>query len=67
MRRDLERRLQLIEFAGAGAGGIRIWIDQGDGTVRSVHGEQSTRKEIEALRQAGEPCLIVISEVDARL
>ena len=66
MRRDLERRLRLVEITDAGWG-IQIWIDQGDGTVRGPHGEQMTREEAEALASVAGTFSIVLSEVDARL
>ena len=66
VRRDLERRLRLVEITDAGWG-IQIWIDQGDGTVRGPHGEQMTREEAEALARAAGTFLFVISETDARL
>ena len=52
MRRDLKRRLQLVEISSAGTGGIQIWIEQGDGTVRDLDGEETTRDEAEALASA---------------
>ena len=63
--RDLERRLRAVEVAGSG--GIEIWIQQGDGTVRGPQGEQMTREEAEALTRAAGKIQIVISETDARL
>ena len=65
IRRDLERRLRAAEVAGSA--GIKIWIHQGDGTVRGPHGEQMLREEAEALGRAAGTTLIIISETDARL
>ena len=67
MRKNLERRLRLAEIAGAGTGGIRIWIEQGDGTVRDLDGEETTRDEAEALARAAGMVTIFLSEDDARL
>jgi hypothetical protein len=64
MRRHLESRLR-AEVAGSG--GIEIWIDQGDGTVRGNQGEQMRREKAEALGRAAGKFAIVISEIDARL
>ena len=63
--RDLERRLRAVEVAGSG--GIEIWIQQGDGTVRGPQGEQMTREEAEALGRATGTFPIFCSETDARL
>jgi hypothetical protein len=65
VRRDLERRLRAVEVAGSG--GIEIWIDQGDGTVRGPHGEQTTREEAETLGRGAGTFPIFLGEIDARL
>jgi len=65
MRRDLERRLRAVEVAGSG--GVEIWVDQGDGTVRGPDGEQMTGEEAEALARAAGSIPIFISEADAQL
>jgi len=67
MRRNVERRLRLAEVAGAGAGGIQIWVDQGDGKVRDLEGYEMTREEAEALASAAGMVTIFLSEDDARL
>jgi hypothetical protein len=66
VRRDLERRLRLVEIADAESG-IRIWIDQGDGMVCDLLGEQMTREEAEALESAAGTFSIVLGEADTRL
>jgi len=65
MRRDLKHRLQAVEVADPK--GIEIWIEEGDGSVRGPLGERTTRKELEALRHAAGPFVLVISEDDAQL
>jgi hypothetical protein len=65
MRRDFERRLRAVEVAGSG--GLEIWVDQGDGTVRGPRGEQVTREEVEALGPSRGTIRMIFSEVDARL
>jgi hypothetical protein len=45
MRRDLERRLRAVEVARPG--GVEIWVDQGDGTVRGPHGEADYARRAE--------------------
>jgi hypothetical protein len=65
MRGDLERRLRAVEVAGSG--GIEIWTDQGDGTVRGMGDEQMTFENTEALGRFAGKFAIVIREVDARL
>ena len=67
MRRNVERRLRLAEIAGAGAGGIQIWIDQGDAMVRDLEGKEMTRQEAEALASDSGILALFISEADARL
>jgi hypothetical protein len=67
MRRDLERRLRLVEIAGARTGGIHIWIDQGDGAVRDLQGKEMRREEAEALASVSGSLALVISEADAQL
>ena len=67
MRRDLERRRRLVEIADAGTGGIQIWIEHSDGTVRDLDGEETTRDEAEALARAAGMVTIFLSEDDARL
>jgi hypothetical protein len=64
VRRDLERRLRVVEMAGSG---IEVWIEESDGTVRGPHGKQMTRDEAEALARATGTCMITISETDAQL
>ena len=66
MRRNLER-LRLAEIAGIGTGGVRIWVDQGDGTVRDLEGKEMTRQEAETLASAAGIFALVISEADAQL
>jgi hypothetical protein len=65
VRRELKRRLRAAELSGSG--GIEIWIEQGDGTVRGPHGEQMTREEADALARAPGTCMTTISETDAQL
>jgi hypothetical protein len=67
VRRDLERRLRTVEIADARSGGICIWIDQDDGTVRGFDGEQVTREEAQQLANDAGIFAIFLSEVDARL
>jgi hypothetical protein len=67
MGTSLERRLRRLEIASRTNGGIEIWIDQGDGTVRGLGGEQMTRQEvIERARMTGATA-IFIDEIDAQL
>jgi hypothetical protein len=67
MRKNLERRLRLVEIAGAGAGGIEIWIDQGDGMVRDLEGKEMTPEEAAGLASDSGILALVISKADARL
>ena len=67
MRKNLERRLRLAEITGAESGGIQIWIDQGAGTVRDLHGEEMTSEEAETLARVTGMAAIFLSEADARL
>jgi hypothetical protein len=64
MRRDLERRLQRLEIAGAGSSALEIWVAQCDGTLCGPHGERGSfrnhlLKELEALAQKAAPGLWV--------
>ncbi len=43
MRRDLERRLQTVETARAGANVCEVWIEQSDNMLRGPRGETITR------------------------
>jgi hypothetical protein len=66
MRRDLERRLQRLESAGAGSSALEIWVAHRDGTLCGPHGERVTREDFDR-RQTGRPGVIVISATDALL
>jgi hypothetical protein len=65
MRRDLERRLRILEIPESG--GIEVWFHQGDGTVCGPRGERLTREEAEALARTAGSIPIFFSETDARL
>jgi len=66
VRSDLKRRLRAVEVARSG--GIDMWIEQDDGMVRSLDGEQIiTRAQAEARARVTRSILIFCSETDARL
>jgi hypothetical protein len=63
VRRELERRLQAVETARAGAGTVEVWIEQSDGFLRGPRGEVITMNEFEASR-SGTDRATAISWVD---
>ena len=65
MRRELKRRLRAVEFSGSG--GIEIWIEQRDGTVRGPRGEQMTIEEAKALAHVVGTIPVFLNEIDAQL
>jgi hypothetical protein len=67
MGTSLERRLRRLEIASKTPGGIEIWIDQGDGTVRSVGEKQLTKQEVIERAQRTGATVIFIDEIDAQL